>query len=318
MTQVEQRESPAEIELSVVICTRDRRESLLLTLDSVLSQRTDGPVEVLVVDNGSSDGSGAAVRELRAGSPLPLRLAEEPEQGLSIARNRALREATGRALVFIDDDVTCHAGWLLAHLRSFRDPQVVGVAGRILPRLPAEAPGWWHELLPDEKGGPTSRYDFGDQPAEVLPGAGIPLPFGANMGVLREAALEVGGFRSDLGWGRKMIPSEELEFFRRIRARGGRIVYVPAASLDHRIDPGRTSREYYLRWQRAYGRSTVILQRAAGRLHYGPALVEAVREAIRWSREARRVGRRDDVLGELRAAKERERMKGRLLQLLGC
>ena len=167
--------------------------------------------------------------------------------------------------------------------------------------------------MPDEIGGPTSRYEFGEHLAEIVPAGPIPLPFGANMGVVRERALEVGGFRSDLGWGKRMIPSEEFDFFLRIQACGGRILYVPEAALRHRIEASRTTLDYYLMWQKGYGRSTVIMDPPAGVIGYLGAISRSGRGILHWRRRARGA---KDKRQEMNAVRERERSKGRLLQLL--
>ena len=92
-------DNAAPFALSVTLCTRNRRASLLETLDSVERQRWSGRWEVLVVDNGSSDdtleASGARARR----SSVPMRVIREPRLGLSFARNRALAENTPRERV---------------------------------------------------------------------------------------------------------------------------------------------------------------------------------------------------------------------------
>lgn len=305
------------IELSVIICSRDRRDCLLETIDSLETQAwaddAIGAWELLVIDNDSTDGTGEAVAERIRAFPVDLRLVREAQWGLSHARNRGLGEARGRVVVFIDDDVTCLPGWLAAHGEAFAGTGVVGTGGPIRPLMPEGTPTWFLDVLPDEIGGPTSRYEFGEDPGEIVLGGAIPLPFGANMGVQRELALEVGGFRTDLGWGKRMIPSEEFDFFRRIQARGGLILYVPEAPLLHRIEARRTTLEYYLKWQKGYGRSTVIMDPPSGLIGYLGAISRSGRNVLTWRKRANTAG---DKREEMNAVRERERSKGRLLQLL--
>lgn len=305
------------MDLTVVLCTRNRRASLLQTLETLRAQVADAAWEVLVVDNGSEDGTGAAVQARADGFPVPLRLVEEPEPGLSHARNRALAAATGRALLFLDDDVNCLPGCVAAHAAALARPDVVGTAGRILPLLPSDAPAWWRELLPREVGGPTSRYDFGDTEREITACGGLPLPFGANMGVLLEVARAVGGFRTDLGWGRRLVPCEETEFFRRVLAGGGRLLYLPAARVEHRIESRRTTLAYYRRWHRGYGRATILMERRRSPLQRLRRCRRDLRDCVRARLRSLIRVRRGDLAGalaELRAACIAE---GRILQSLG-
>jgi glycosyltransferase involved in cell wall biosynthesis len=309
--------APGELDLSVAICTRNRRAEVERALESLALQEWSGRWEVLVVDNASSDDTRAAALARAAHFTADLRVVNEPEQGLSYARNRALVEARGDVVVFVDDDVTFEPGWLAAHGDTYADPEVLGTGGRILPVMPAGAPAWWQAVLPDEIGGPTSRYDFGDEPGPIGRDGSLPPPFGANMGVRRAAALEVGAFHTGLGWGRRMIPSEDLEFFRRVFHLPGRVVYVPNATVRHHIEASRTTRDYYLRWNRGYGRALVRMDPPRGFGRRRRRLRDAWREARRWSRE--RVARRraGDEVAELDALRERERARGRLLELLG-
>lgn len=303
-------------EISVVICSLNRRDSLLLTLDSLEQQVWSGTWEVLVVDNGGTDGSFDAVCQRASASPVPLRAVREETRGLSHARNRALREARGRAVVFVDDDVTCLEGWLAGHGQAYRDAEVVGTGGPILPAMPSGTPEWLLAMLPHEIGGPTSRYDFGSRAAEIVAKGSIPLPFGANMGVLREKAVQIGGFRTDLGWGKHMVPSEELEFFRRIRQGHGRIMYIPTAALEHRIDVKRTTWDYYVRWQRGYGRSVVMMDKPTGFRQRLSRIRWCLRRMRRCGHRARDARSGSDRVAEITALRESERCRGQLYQLL--
>jgi glycosyltransferase involved in cell wall biosynthesis len=88
-------------EVSVIIPTHDRRERLRLTMRSALSQR-DVDLELIVVDDGSSDGTGAMVETL--GDPRVRLVRNEVPLGESGARNRGIVEANGSWLAFLDDD----------------------------------------------------------------------------------------------------------------------------------------------------------------------------------------------------------------------
>src|SRR5262245_26539888 len=99
--------------LSVIVCTRDRRPGLMRCLESVLAsaQASAWPVEmeIVVVDDGSEDGTAEAVQAFAAKERrAAVRLIRQPGLGLSAARNTGVAHARGELLAFIDDD--CIAG----------------------------------------------------------------------------------------------------------------------------------------------------------------------------------------------------------------
>ena len=83
--------------LSVIIPTRDRLPTLRRTLAALAEQQLDGvEAEVVVVDNGSADGTGEALESLKDGFPLPLHTLTEPTRGPGPARNAGLRRGAWR------------------------------------------------------------------------------------------------------------------------------------------------------------------------------------------------------------------------------
>jgi cellulose synthase/poly-beta-1,6-N-acetylglucosamine synthase-like glycosyltransferase len=117
--------------VSVLICTRNRRELLRTALDA-LTRQTRAPDEVVVVNNGSTDGTEAVLDAFSARLPLRAVWLEQP--GIPGARNAALAAATGDILCFTDDDAIADPGWLAAiEDRFLRDPRVGLVGGETLP-----------------------------------------------------------------------------------------------------------------------------------------------------------------------------------------
>jgi len=301
-----------EFEVSVIIPTLNRKKELLRALESLARQETTRRWEVLVVDNGSEDGTEQQVTELAGAFSVPLRCTVENARGLSFARNRGLTEARSDTVLFVDDDVTCSAGWLEAHARAFEDPRIAGTGGRVLPIFPENTPEELRNILRSETGGPSARYDFGDEEMEVQAGSVPPLPFGCNMGVRRSLALEIGGFRTDLGWGVRLIAGEDTEFFHRLVSKGYRILYVPEASLFHHLDPSRATLAYYCRYQEAVGRSTVVLSRHRGRLRHMGLILKQLGRIVKYSiRALVQRSKRTKMLGK------RARSIGKLKQLMG-
>lgn len=297
---------------TLAICSVDRRKSLLRTLDTVALQRCDAAWEVLVVDNGSGDGSAEAVEQRALDFPVPLRVRREERRGIAFARNRALADAQGEILVFADDDVDLEPGFLHAHLVPYADPRVSAVGGRIRPLLPPETPAWLRERTARSNGGMVGRFDYGDAPADIDEGGPIALPFGANVSLRRDAARAAGGFRTDLGWGDDTLPGEETDLLDRIRARGGRLVYAPRAIALHRFQPEKATLAYFERYERSCGRVQV--------LRTPPGVWTRLRwiagAGLRWLEHSTRAAWARDDAERIECLRQRARAHGRLAQLL--
>ena len=115
--------------LTVAICTRNRPEELLAALQSL--ERQEYPAdEVLVVDNGCQ----REVRDLVDSMFPQARYIAERLPGLDFARNRALAEATGEVIAFLDDDAEVDPFWVRSILECFATfPEAGAVTGLILP-----------------------------------------------------------------------------------------------------------------------------------------------------------------------------------------
>lgn len=111
--------------ISVIIPVMNEVGTLSACLRSILNQISEGD-EVIVVDNGSTDGS------LDIAEKFPVKLLRETRRGRSFARNRGLREARGEWIAFIDADVVLHDGWF-SSMRSKIIPHWDGGQGPIFP-----------------------------------------------------------------------------------------------------------------------------------------------------------------------------------------
>lgn len=300
---------------SVVICTLNRHTSLQRTLESLRDQKCDRLWEVVVIDNGSTRETAETVQQMIQSFPVRLILVTEPERGLARARNRALKEAGGDVVLFLDDDVTPHADLLRSYANAFGDLTVFGAGGPVRPVLPPDTPEWLRENLQGLSAGPAGCCDHGGEKREVgLGEAGLPI--GGNMAVRRKAAIEYGGFRTDLGWGPNMLPGEETEFFERVLARGAKVVYLPAAVVDHHIHRDRLTLAYHLWWYRALGRASVVRNPPTSP---GGMTIRAAKAFISLSLTSLRIGMRTAFVDRL-ALRDRVRRAlaaGRLLSLLG-
>ena len=200
--------------VSVVVPTRDRAGYLDVTLASLADQDFGEPYEVIVVDDGSRDSTADVIRRHGARS-----LVHDPPRGPNAARNEGARVAESDLIALVDDDVFAPRAWLrelVEGARRHADAQVFG--GPIRARLEGPAPRSCGREAP-----PITTLDLGTGDVEAQ------LVWSANM-LLRRSALELAGeFDESLPTG-----GDEEEWLRRLAARGGKVVYVAAAAIDHR------------------------------------------------------------------------------------
>jgi cellulose synthase/poly-beta-1,6-N-acetylglucosamine synthase-like glycosyltransferase len=219
--------------VSVIVPVRDGESTLAACLDSILA--TDYPSdrrEILVVDNGSSDGTAALIRS------RPVRYLHEPRRGVSNARNYGIAESRGEILAFVDADCVVETQWLTELARPFEDPEVGAVAGdlqHVAPTTPAERQA--ARLL-----GNWQRFAFTSNPA---------YPITANAAYRRDVLDRIGGFDPH------MTRAQDVELGLRFQERSGLLLaYAERATARHR---NRTTQLGFLRQQLgwAYGAGLV-------------------------------------------------------------
>ncbi len=115
--------------VSIVIPTYDRPDALATCLQSLIAQRADFAIEIIIVDNHPETGITPPVVARYAG----VRCLSEARQGISYARNTGIRNAEGEIIVATDDDITAPPGWIAALVMPFERPEISAVTGNILP-----------------------------------------------------------------------------------------------------------------------------------------------------------------------------------------
>jgi cellulose synthase/poly-beta-1,6-N-acetylglucosamine synthase-like glycosyltransferase len=211
---------------TVAICTHERPDDLARALGAVTSLSAPAH-EILVVDNAPVT---ARTRSVVAQFP-GVRYIVEPRKGLNVARNRALREATGDVVAFTDDDATPEPAWLEALRANFADRRVLCVTGLTLPlELETTAQELFEEHCTFARGFRRRVFDGRvDNPLAVAK-----VGAGANMAVRRTLATAVGPFDERLDAGTPTRSGGDHEMFARILLGGWRIVYEPWAVSWHR------------------------------------------------------------------------------------
>jgi glycosyltransferase involved in cell wall biosynthesis len=234
--------------VSAVIATYNRARLLQGTLGALASQQVPRSLswEIVVVDNNSSDSTEQAVAAFSKTTSVPVRYVFEPEQGLSHARNRGVREARGSILAFSDDDVLPAPDWIARVAAAIDRWDAHGVGGRILPRWETPPPRWltenWRLLRR------LSIMDFEGSRLLALPLERQPQVWGANMAFRRELFDRVGGFDPRRGMaGPRLFRGEESDLIDRALELGLKIAYDSALTVYHRIGPDRMEKPYFRR-----------------------------------------------------------------------
>jgi len=261
---------------AVIIPTFNRLGDLRRVLDAVERQFTPAgsSSEIVVVDDGSTDGTGDWLR--REAGRGRLRALGGANAGPATARNRGAAAATGEVLLFLGDDTVPDAGWLLAHLEEHRlfggDDRPLAVVG--YTGFPAADDTPFHRFINEY--GAQFGYLLIEDPHRV--------PFNffytSNVSVSRSEFARLGGFREDFptaAW-------EDIEFAYRATRDGLSIHYQPLARAvhHHRIQP-RT----FCRRQRTSGRSAAIFASLHPELagFLGVTRIESLPPGHRWYRQ---------------------------------
>ena len=251
--------------ISVVVCTHNRGEMLLRTLDD-LSRLSAGPtgLEILVVDNGSTDDTRDRVATRSRAGPHPLRYIREDRLGQSHARNRGIREAAGDWILFTDDDVMVDPAWAV---RLPAELELLGVragGGRVVPVWPESLPPWVATEGPLLERIAFVEYALPGGPR--LLGDDDPSPVGCNMAIHRSLVAAGDPFSVRLGHrGHRLLGGEDTEFFARLRSAGVGLGYVPDALISHPVEPERLALTYLLRRRYWEGYGSAASGALAGR-----------------------------------------------------
>jgi GT2 family glycosyltransferase len=231
----EEEQRPIGARVSVVIATFNSAETLGEQLDALATQDWQGPLDVVVSDNGSTDDTRAVVESYGELFPSLTFVDSSDAPGPAHARNVGVSVATGDYVLFCDDDDKVGDGWLKAMATALERHPFVAAKLEYSELNPAWSRGIYGEVQRDDL----------PAPASFLPFAG-----GASIGVRRNVHMNVGGFDEALPVG------EDADYCYRIQLSGTPIHFVPAAVV-HRRD--RQHLGEIFRQFRGYGRAWATL-----------------------------------------------------------
>jgi GT2 family glycosyltransferase len=206
------------MDLSIVICTRNRGSRLSFTLDRWLEMQANASWELVVVNNGSTDET-AAVLERYGAAHSSVTCVSESKPGLGRARNTGWRAASAPIIAFSDDDCYPVGSFVDSVVEAFYDQAVGYIGGRIFLHDPSDLP-LTIQLL--------------DRQVELPPHSHVAPGFiqGANFAFRRDVLNKISGFDPRLGAGTP-YPCEDVDVVGRASAAGVRGVYFPHVSVSH-------------------------------------------------------------------------------------
>ena len=211
--------SPA---VSVIVCTRDRGDMLLPTVESILADApADGTVELVVVDQSSSDSVRRALVAVRDDR---LRYHAESSRGLSAARNAGIGATQSELIAFTDDDCVVEPGWISAIVSTFATHSEAGIVfGHVACAEHDSSQGFLPGFEAQE--GPLT-------PRRLRAGTGG-WGMGANMALRRSAWAKIGKFDEALGAGATLRSAEDVDYVLRAVACGVGVYHSAACTVVH-------------------------------------------------------------------------------------
>lgn len=239
-------------DITIAIPTYGREQVLLDTIDQLLALQTK-PSEILVMDQTPAHDPETEERLQSLDAEGRLRWVRIAEPSIPEAMNRALLEAEGDIVLFLDDDVDLTSEIVAAHAEAHREHHVPLVAGQVVQ-------SWQTALSEDDE-----SYAEGseDDPDRFLFHSSricfVDRFMGGNFSIQKDIALSLGGFDENFV---RVAYNFEAEFADRLRASGQRILFYPQASIRHlKAESGGT---------RTFGEhlTTFLPSHAVGRYYY--------------------------------------------------
>jgi len=236
--------------ISVCICTYKRPQWLKRLLDDLGTQETNGlfTYSIVVADNDQLRSAEAVVRDFAAGSTIPVTYCVEPRQNISLTRNKAIENATGDFIAFIDDDEFPTKRWLLTLFNACNKYDVDGVLGPVRCHFDEEPPRW------------VVKGKFYERPTYPT-GFVIDWTKGRTGNVLLKRRIFESGERP---FSPDFHRAGDQDFFRRMIAKGYVFIWCDEAVAYEVVPPIRWTRTFMLK--RALLRGTISLQHPTSQL----------------------------------------------------
>jgi len=248
------------MKITVALCTYNPKIPLLhRALDAIEPQLQEVDSEFLLVDNNSA----TPLDTIESLKRYPLRIVRETRQGLTAAREAAIREAVGDVILFVDDDNILAPGYLKGVLRNFEDPKLGLLGGAIFPEYEVEPPNWFwpfEDMLAIRRHSKTTSVDTTNPPfTDWFPvGAGF-----AIRGTLASNYLTggEGGTRIEGRQGASLSSGEDIDLCLFAIHRKYKLRVDGTLTLTHVISADRLDENYLVRLANGSIGSSVLIEK---------------------------------------------------------
>ncbi len=263
--------------ISIIICTYNREKYIGPLLESIAkNDYPKGDYEILLVDNNCTDNTRAVCQSFaETHKDVNFRYVVEPEQGLSAARNKGIKEAKGDIIIYVDDDALVDSNYISSYADHFaNNPNTMAAGGPIEPLYETEEPKW---MSPYTKALLTAWMNYGTKECEYPKGR---YPGGGNAAYRKIVFDKVGLFNTELGRkGTALLASEEKDIFDKMHSLGMTVLYLPTPVLHHIIPQAKLEQPYFERLTRQIGISERARTKAISQKKYFERLMS---EVIKW------------------------------------
>jgi glucosyl-dolichyl phosphate glucuronosyltransferase len=237
---------------SIIVPTFNRAVTLQATLNSIEAQSTLQDVEVIVVDNGSTDGTKETALTYVSSNPRRYKYLFDDEPGLLTGRHAGASMSTGDILCFLDDDVQLDKNYIEGIKDAFSDTRIQLATGPSIPNFETVPPQWLDQFWINNEYGSfctwLSLMDFGNRKKIIHPN----YVWGLNFCIRKEAFRTLGGFHPDCITNQLALYQGDGEtgLTMKAAAKDYTALYHPLLKVYHFVSKERLKEDYFLK--RAY------------------------------------------------------------------
>jgi glycosyltransferase involved in cell wall biosynthesis len=299
------------VDFSVAIRTYNKADQIPPILEALRSQADTKSIswEIVIVDNNSTDNTADLIREYQVNwdCSFPIKYFFEPTQGASIARKRAIQEAQGELIGFLDDDNLPAPDWV-AEAYSFgkMHPEAGAFSGQIHGKFEVEPPPNFRRIASYlaiiERG--DKVFSYNTRKGRVLPpGAGLIIRKQAWLDCVPSNLLLLGPVGKSLG-----LKGEDMESLAHVQNAGWEILYNPKLHIYHEVPAWRFERDYLLSLVRSIGLAQHHIRMTRAKAWQKPFILPVylfndIRKAITYF-----IKKRKEIATDVVAACEMERL----------
>lgn len=202
--------------VSAVIPAKNSERTISKTIHSLLNQ-SYGKAEIIVIDDGSTDGTGKIVKNIQKKNKSRIKikyLRNKKNMGPAFSRNRGINASKGRIIFFTDSDCFVPKRWIESIVKEYRGGDIGGVGGWLEPGEKTFVA--WLERM-------QNKYLLKIKDVKVIDREKCPVGYTNSMTYLKAALVKAGGFDENF----KFPSGEDIDLKKRVCKKGYKLVFVP-------------------------------------------------------------------------------------------